>query len=91
VFDVERWLRPGMMNTGGAKSNSSFMTFGQGPRSCIGKSFARGEIYCVIACIVGRFSLELQDPETLVTGITMGASLKPKPDVKVKLTPVEGW
>ena len=54
-FNPERWMGPGQLNTGGAKSNYAFMTFLHGPRSCIGQSFAKGEFACLVAAWVGAF------------------------------------
>ncbi|KAF6802715.1 cytochrome p450 [Colletotrichum sojae] len=43
--------------TGGADHSYSFMTFGGGPRRCIGEQYARDQLLCVIAAYVGRLEL----------------------------------
>ena len=42
-FDPKRWLGEGRANSGGANSNFANLTFLHGPRSCIGKDFAKAE------------------------------------------------
>jgi cytochrome P450 len=51
-FNPDRWLDD---PNGGAKSPFSFMTFGQGPRKCIGELYARTQMECVLAALVGNF------------------------------------
>ena len=46
---------------GGAKSNYANLTFIHGPRSCIGQSFARSELTCLLAAWVGYFDVEFED------------------------------
>ncbi|KAK2616257.1 hypothetical protein QQS21_000892 [Conoideocrella luteorostrata] len=68
-FRPDRWLSTdhgGMYDvktasSGGATSNYAFLSFSHGPRSCIGQSFARGELACFLAAWVGRFRFELAD------------------------------
>jgi cytochrome P450 len=51
-FRPDRWLDDA---TGGAKSAFSFMSFGQGPRKCIGELYARTQMECVLAGLVDSF------------------------------------
>jgi cytochrome P450 len=39
------------------------MTFGLGPRSCIGRDLAKSEIYLVLANLIRHFNFELVDKE----------------------------
>ncbi|KAF2092013.1 cytochrome P450 [Saccharata proteae CBS 121410] len=89
-FKPERWIGPGRANTGGADSNYSFLTFLHGPRSCIGSGFARAEFACLLAAWVGRFEMELADPnyELQIAG---GITAKPKDGLPVKMKVVQGW
>ncbi|PYH45038.1 cytochrome P450 [Aspergillus saccharolyticus JOP 1030-1] len=89
-FDPERWLGPGMANTGGATSNHAFLTFLHGPRSCIGQGFAKSELACMLAAFVGRFKFELQNPDAELE-LRQGATVSPRDGVQVRLTPLEGW
>ena len=89
-FKPERWLGPGRANTGGADSNYAITTFLHGPRSCIGKDFAKAEFACLVAALVGRFELELEDPN-YVPEIQGGITARPKDGLNVKLREVEGW
>lgn len=90
VFDPERWLKPGTANTGGATSNYAFMTFIHGPRSCIGNHFSKAELRCVAAVLVGRFKMELADPD-LEVEVNVGITIVPKDGVRVRLEALDGW
>jgi cytochrome P450 len=89
-FDPDRWMAPGYANTGGATSNYALMTFIHGPRSCIGAGFAKAEMACLVAVLVGKFEMELKDPDSKLE-ITGFATSKPKDGVLVRLTILEGW
>jgi len=89
-FKPDRWLGPGRAKNGGASSPYAFMTFIHGPRSCIGQSFAKGELACLVAVMVGRFQMELKDPNAKQE-IRWGITRRPKDGVQVKLTVLEGW
>ncbi|KAL2870454.1 cytochrome P450 [Aspergillus lucknowensis] len=89
-FNPERWLGPGRANTGGAGSNYAFMTFLHGPRSCIGQGFAKAELACLVATTVGRFHIELKDPNAKLE-VKRSATISPMDGVLAKLTPLEGW
>ncbi|KAF2124032.1 cytochrome P450 [Dothidotthia symphoricarpi CBS 119687] len=86
-FNPERWMGPGRANTGGAESNFAITTFLHGPRSCIGKDFAKAEFACLVAGLVGRFEMELEDPgwELKIQG---GITARPKGGLRVKMTEV---
>lgn len=63
-FNPDRWLGDGKTsNSGGALNNFANLTFMHGPRSCIGKDFARSELLCLMAAWFGRFEVELENPE----------------------------
>jgi cytochrome P450 len=89
AFDPERWMGQGKANTGGAESNFAITTFLHGPRSCIGKDFAKAEFACALAAFVRRFEFELEDKswEPIIQG---GITARPKGGLHVRLTPVEG-
>jgi cytochrome P450 len=82
-------MGPGRANTGGAESNFAVTTFLHGPRSCIGMAFAKGEFACLVAAMVGRFEMELEDPawELKIQG---GITARPRGGLRVKLRAVEG-
>lgn len=56
IFDPERWLED---PKGGAREKNANMTFSQGPRTCIGEKFARGEVKALVAGLVGSFEMTL--------------------------------
>lgn len=89
-FKPDRWMGPGRSNTGGAGSNYAFMTFLHGPRSCIGQAFAKAEFACLLASIVGRFEMELEDPERVID-IKTGITSRPKGGLPVRMRRLEGW
>ncbi|OCK76578.1 cytochrome P450 [Lepidopterella palustris CBS 459.81] len=89
-FNPDRWMGPGRANTGGADSNYSFLTFLHGPRSCIGKDFAKAEFASLVAAVVGRFEMELEDPN-MILDISGGITAKPRGGLFVKIKPIEGW
>lgn len=80
----ERWIEGPLAATGGAKSQHASLTFLHGPRSCIGQSFARLEMRCVLATLVMRFRFEMLDPEQSfdIDGLI---TIKPKGGLKLKL------
>ncbi|KAI4865035.1 cytochrome P450 [Hypoxylon rubiginosum] len=64
VFNPNRWLGPGMAKTGGATSNYAMLSFGAGPRNCIGQDFARATLHCLVAAMVATFEIELANADT---------------------------
>jgi cytochrome P450 len=89
-FDPQRFLNPGKANTGGAASNYANMSFLHGPRSCIAQGFAKAELACLVAAMVGRFQMVLKYPDAeLQTRETL--TLVPADGVLARLTPLEGW
>lgn len=89
-FSPDRWLGDGRANSGGADSNLANLTFLAGPRGCIGQSFAKSELLCLIAVLVGRFRVELEDPDKKLE-INRSISATPKDGVMARLTRLEGW
>lgn len=73
---------------GGAPTNFAQITFLHGPRSCIGKDFARAELRCAVAGVVGRFVLELQRPDEEIH-IAGAVTTKPREGMHLKMTTVE--
>jgi cytochrome P450 len=61
---------------GGADSNYSFLTFLHGSRSCIGEKFARAELRALLAAFVGKFEIEMADPDEKVL---IGGTITSKP------------
>ncbi|KAF1850192.1 cytochrome P450 [Cucurbitaria berberidis CBS 394.84] len=88
-FNPERWLGSGRANTGGAESNYAITTFLHGPRSCIGKDFAKAEFACLVASLVGRFELEFED-QAYELKIQGGITAGPKGGLRVRIRGVGG-
>ncbi|OCK98298.1 cytochrome P450 [Cenococcum geophilum 1.58] len=89
-FNPDRWMEPGRTNTGGADSNYSFLTFLHGPRSCIGKDFAKAEFAILLAALFGHYEMELSDPNMKLE-IQGGITARPKGGLFVKVKALEGW
>lgn len=91
--DVAKKISKGLTLTkagGGASSPYANLTFLHGPRSCIGQSFARAELACLLAAWVGRFHFTLRDSGDI--GWTTGFTLKPgKHGLFVKAKPLGGF
>ncbi|KAF2746763.1 cytochrome P450 [Sporormia fimetaria CBS 119925] len=86
-FNPDRWRGTGRANTGGAESNYASLTFLHGPRSCIGKDFAKAEFACLVAALVGAFEMELEDKDWELK-IGGAVTARPKGGLRVVLTPV---
>ncbi|EPS31935.1 hypothetical protein PDE_06894 [Penicillium oxalicum 114-2] len=95
-FVPERWIdtdkagHPVPNNNGGASTNFAQITFLHGPRACIGKDFARAELRCAVAGVVGRFAFEMQDPKQEIH-IAGAVTTKPVEGMHLKMRRVEGW
>ncbi|ETN42809.1 uncharacterized protein HMPREF1541_01967 [Cyphellophora europaea CBS 101466] len=87
IFNPARWLAdssPRAPADGGATSPHAFNTFLHGPRSCIGQSFARLELKCLLAALVLRFSMEVAEPDQEVE-IGGFITIKPADGLKLRL------
>lgn len=74
----ERWIdtdpRTGAARpnkTGGTTSNFASLTFLHGPRACIGQDFAKAELRCAVAGLVGGFEVRLRpdQEEPRISGV----------------------
>ncbi|KAI7760995.1 hypothetical protein LZL87_012148 [Fusarium oxysporum] len=52
AFNPSRWLNS---PSGGADHAYSFLTFGGGPRRCVGEQYARDQLSCFVSSLVGRY------------------------------------
>jgi cytochrome P450 len=90
AFRPERWINAddGRANRhGGAKSNYDFLTFLQGPRSCIGQEFARAEMRCLLAALVTSFEWELAMDED--SAVPRGViTIKPEHGMYLRMRPL---
>ncbi|KAG5803351.1 hypothetical protein H9Q74_007613 [Fusarium xylarioides] len=87
-FRPERWLARGRANSGGADSNYANLTFLAGSIGCIGKGFARSELLCLVAVLVSRFGMELENPEKKLE-VVRAISAAPADGVIARLTSLE--
>lgn len=75
--------------TGGTTTNFAELTFLHGPRACIGRDFAKAELRCAVAGVVGAFEIELHArEEPRVQGVI---TMKPEGGMYLRFKPVQGW
>jgi cytochrome P450 len=97
AFRPERWIdtdpvtgKTSVNNHGGAATNYAQITFLHGQRSCIGKDFARAELRCAVAGVVGRYEFAMQDPKQEIH-ISGAVTTKPVEGMHLRMRRVEGW
>jgi len=90
AFRPERWINAddGKVNRhGGAKTNYDFLTFLQGPRSCIGQEFARAEMRCLLAMLVMNFTWDLAMDESKI--VPRGViTIRPEHGMHLRMRPL---
>ncbi|KAJ5742048.1 hypothetical protein N7533_011457 [Penicillium manginii] len=96
-FLPERWIdtdpKTGKSvpnKNGGASTNFAQITFLHGQRACIGKDFARAELRCAVAGVVGRFAFQMQDPKQEIH-VAGAVTTKPVEGMNLAMRRVEGW
>ncbi|KAL5043145.1 hypothetical protein BDW71DRAFT_200061 [Aspergillus fruticulosus] len=97
AFRPERWIdtdpttgKTSVNSHGGAATNYAQITFLHGQRSCIGKDFARAELRCAVAGVVGRYEFAMQDPKQEIH-IAGAVTTKPVEGMHLRMRRVEGW
>ncbi|EXJ55192.1 hypothetical protein A1O7_08118 [Cladophialophora yegresii CBS 114405] len=83
-FNPDRWLEGPHAAAGGAESPYAFLAFLHGPRSCIGQSFARLEVKCLLAALVTRFRFEIADPGRKIKVVGF-VTIKPQGGLRLKV------
>ena len=92
-FVPGRWLKDDGQTFnagGGTESNYAMLTFLHGPRSCIGERFARAEFACLLAVLVGKFIMRLEEPCGDIE-IETGLTSKPKGGLRIHIEPLGTW
>ncbi|KAI6169881.1 cytochrome P450 [Pisolithus thermaeus] len=80
AFRPERWLEPDGITKKAqeVKGHRHLLSFGDGPRTCIGKTFALAVIKMVLSMAIRNFVLEMKDgPDTKVE-LSRGLTVRPK-------------
>ncbi|KAK9446607.1 cytochrome P450 [Limtongia smithiae] len=82
-FNPDRW------DGHQATNNMAFMTFFQGPRSCIGRRFAEFEIKALLLAIIGSFRVGMEEGQTVEwkTKVTY----RPVGGLPLRLTSLTDW
>ncbi len=83
-FNPDRWLEGPNAANGGVESPYAFLTFLHGPRSCIGQSFARLEMKCLLAALFTRFRFQVAEPDREVK-IGGFVTIKPEGGLRFKV------
>ncbi|KAI6026817.1 hypothetical protein PISMIDRAFT_687877, partial [Pisolithus microcarpus 441] len=80
AFKPERWLEPNGITKKAqeVKGHRHLLTFGDGPRSCIGKTFALAEIKTVLPMATRSFVLGMKDGPDKKVELSRGITLRPK-------------
>ncbi|KAK4495702.1 hypothetical protein PRZ48_012970 [Zasmidium cellare] len=88
-FNPDRWMALGMSNSGGSKNNFAFLTFLHGPRSCIGKDFAKAEFLVLLAAWVARFRVRWPEGQALGMDIHGWVTVRPEHKMPVVFEEVQ--
>ncbi|KAK7206338.1 cytochrome P450 [Myxozyma melibiosi] len=83
-FNPDRW------NGNQASNAFAYLTFLQGPRSCIGKRFAEIEFRCILAAFVARYKFE-ESVENQPIHREFVVTVRPTDGLPMKVSRVEGW
>ncbi|KAL8824683.1 MAG: hypothetical protein Q9191_004888 [Dirinaria sp. TL-2023a] len=86
-FRPERWLE---IEEQGKKAKHSTLSFGQGPRNCIGMLFARKELETILVGLIGCFNIKPVDHENPLPMI-FDVLAKPQEDLTVRIEALDGW
>ncbi|KAJ6076327.1 cytochrome P450 [Penicillium canescens] len=91
AFVPERWLdNVSQEHQSNNHQGRRLLTFAWGHHSCIGMEWARTEMRCAIAGLVGRFQMELTNPDIELREAGT-AGVRAINRIQVKFNPVEGW
>ncbi|KAK9368065.1 cytochrome P450 [Lipomyces kononenkoae] len=82
-FNPDRW--------DGRQANNimAFLTFLQGPRSCIGRRFAEIEFKSILLSLIGNFKFALKEGRTIQ--FKTGVTYRPVGGMPLVVTPISGW
>ncbi|KAF8972060.1 cytochrome P450 [Flammula alnicola] len=83
-FEPERWLDAGgFLKAKEIQGHRHILTFSDGPRTCLGKSFALAEFKAVLSVLIRHYTFEL--PDGPHTKIEKHPSILPRPKVAGEL------
>ncbi|KAI0337143.1 cytochrome P450 [Trametopsis cervina] len=79
VFKPERWLDDSLPESVRlVRAQGNMLTFGDGPKVCLGRTFALAELKIVLSTLVRHFSFEPENSTTLDFYHLGGNTVKPK-------------
>ncbi|KAK9330822.1 cytochrome P450 [Lipomyces starkeyi] len=82
-FNPDRW------NGRQAQNTMAFLTFLQGPRSCIGRRFAEVEFKSILLSLIGNFRFALKEGRTVE--FRNSITYRPRGGLPLEVTDVAGW
>lgn len=94
-FQPERWMmdveaaQQQQRNTSGKRDSYAFMTFGQGPRRCVGEHYTRVVMACAIMGLVGRFRFTMPPDADVLAGVSFAIVMKAP--IVARVEEVPGW
>ncbi|GFR64488.1 cholesterol side-chain cleavage enzyme, mitochondrial [Elysia marginata] len=83
-FLPERWVKSSHQITNRVVKSIPLLTWGHGPRMCVGRRIAEQEMYLVLSKIVERFKLSYHHE---AVGPTLTLVLTPDKPVRIRFTP----
>lgn len=98
-FRPERWLgegedmqqaqQPG--DTRNRRDAYAFMTFGQGPRKCLGEHYTRAVMLCAIMSLFGRFRFIMPPDGDVLAAGRVSFAIVMKAAIEARVQEVPGW
>lgn len=96
-FRPERWLMKAedmQQQPAGNRERRdayAFMTFGQGPRKCLGEHYTRAVVMCAILGLIGRFRFTMPPDGDVIAAGRVNFAIVMKAAIEAKVEEVPGW
>ncbi|KAK9324057.1 cytochrome P450 [Lipomyces orientalis] len=87
--DDAREFNPDRWNGRQAQNTMAFLTFLQGPRSCIGRRFAEVEFKSILLSLIGNFKFNLKEGRTVEFRSSL--TYRPRGGLPLEITCLTGW
>lgn len=69
----------------------AFMTFGQGPRKCLGEHYSRVVMMCAITGLFGRFRFTMPPDGDVIAAGRVNFAIVMKAAIEARVEEVPGW
>lgn len=96
-FRPERWttevedMQQQPSNSRERRDAYAFMTFGQGPRKCLGEHYSRAVMVCAIMGLVGRFRFTAPPDGDVLAARRVNFAIVMKAAIEARVEEVPGW